>query len=551
MPCPRDVGMTNDETSGQPRLARSGVTMAIGTAASRGTGFLRTVVIAAAMGLYVGDCYNVANTIPNIIYDLLLGGVLTSVVVPLLVRAARENDDNGEAYAQRLVTIVVASLSVVSVIGVALAPQLIRLYTGHRLSAGQYDLATMFARYFLPQILFYGVGAVYGAILNTRGSFAAPMWAPVLNNLVVIAAGGLFFAMVSGTPQPGALSQTQRLVLEIGTTGGVVLQTIALVPALRHVGFRHRFRFDWRNAGLGSAARFASWIVGYVVTNQLGYLVIVKLAFAAGHARGAGGSAYSPYTYAFILFSLPYAVIAVTVVTALFPRMSRSAADGDLPGVSANLATGLTTSAVLLVPATVTMVTLGPLIGTIVFAHGNIHVSGARLIGGALAGFAIGLVPFSAFQIQLRAFLAMHDSLTPAVINLGVTAVNVAADVLLYLVLPGRDKVVGLAIGFAVSYLVGALVQGAVLRHRLGAFDRRVARTHVRLAAAGLVAAVPTYAAARLLTAGLGLGVEAAFAAVIVAALAGGAVFLGLANRMRIDELGEIRRLIRFGVRPS
>lgn len=543
--------MTNDEQAGQQRLARSGITMAIGTAASRGTGFLRTVVIAAAMGLTVGDSYNVANTIPNIIYDLLLGGVLTSVVVPLLVQAARDDDDRGEAYAQRLLTIVIATLTVVSVIGVAIAPQLIRLYTGHKLHPAGFHLATMFARYFLPQVLFYGVGAVYGAILNTRGSFAAPMWAPVLNNVVVIAAGGLFLAMVSGTPHPGDLSHAQELVLELGTTGGVVLQTVALVPALRRVGFRHRLRFDWRNAGLGTAGRFAGWIVVYVLTNQLGYLVIVKLAIAAGHAQGPNGSGFSPYTYAFILFSLPYAVIAVTVVTALFPRMSRSAAEGDLAGVSSNLATGLTTSAVLLVPATVALVTLGPLIGTVVFDHGNIGLSGARLIGGALAGFGIGLVPFSAFQIQLRAFLATHDSRTPALINVGVTAVNVAVDVLLYLALPARDKVVGLAVGFSVSYIVGALVQGAVLRRRFGSFDGPVARTHIRLGVAGVAAAVPTYAAARLLTVGLGLGVEAALAATIVAALSGGAVFLGLANRMRIDEVGQIRRLIRFGVRPG
>jgi putative peptidoglycan lipid II flippase len=442
-------------------------------------------------------------------------------------------------------------LSVVSVVGVAIAPQLIRLYTGHRLTPDQFHLAAMFARFFLPQVLFYGVGAVYGAILNTRGSFAAPMWAPVLNNVVVIAAGALFLAVATGTPQPGNLSHAQQLVLELGTTGGVVLQTIALVPALRRVGFHHRLRFDWRNAGLGSAGRFAGWIVGYVLTNQLGYLVIVKLAIAAGHAQGRGGSGYSPYTYAFILFSLPYAVVAVTVVTALFPRMSRSAAEGDLAGVSSNLATGLTTSAVLLVPATVALVTLGPLLGTVVFDHGNIGLSGARLIGGALAGFGIGLVPFSAFQIQLRAFLATHDSKTPALINIGITAINVALDIALYLALPARDKVVGLAIGFSVSYVVGALVQGAVLRRRFGHFDRPVARTHIRLIAAGVAAAIPTYVAARLLTAGLGLGVEAALAAVIVAALAGGAVFLGLANRMHIDELGQIRQLIRFGVRPG
>jgi putative peptidoglycan lipid II flippase len=375
------------------------------------------------------------------------------------------------------------------------------------------------------------------------------MWAPVLNNLVVIASGALFLAMTTGQPEPGNLSDAQTLVLAIGTTSGVVLQTIALVPALRRVGFRHRLRFDWRNAGLRSAGTFAAWIVGYVVTNQLGYLVIVKLAIAAGNAQGPGGSGFSPYTYAFILFSLPYAVIAVSVVTALFPRMSRSAVDGDRAGVASGLATGLTTSAVLLAPATVALVALGPLLATVVFAHGNIHLSDARLIGGTLAGFGIGLVPFSAFQIQLRAFLAMRDSRTPALVNLVITAINVAVDVALYLALPARDKVVGLAVGFSASYVVGVLVQAAILRRRLGGFDRPVARTHARLAAAALAAAVPTYASARLLTAGLGLGAEAAFVAVVVACLVGGATFAGLASRMHIDELGELRRLVRPGLR--
>ena len=543
--------MTSGSQAGDPapeRLARSGVVMAIGTMASRGTGFLRTVVIAAAIGLTVGDSYNVANTIPNIIYDLLLGGLLTSVVVPLLVQAAHDDGDNGEAYAQRLTTIVLAVLTVVAVLGVVLAPQIIALY-GKDLHPDQRDLATTFARFFLPQVLFYGLGAIFGAILNTRGSFAAPMWAPVLNNLVVIVAGALFLAMTHGTPQPGHLTDAQTLVLAIGTTGGIVLQTVALVPALRQVGFRLRLRGDWAGAGLRAAGPFAGWILAYVVTNQIGYYVIVRLATAAGRAQGANGSGYSPYTYAFILFSLPYAVIAVSVVTALFPRMSRSAVSGDRSGVAGILATGLTTSAVLLAPATVALVALGPLLATVVFAHGNIDLSGARLIGGALAGFGIGLVPFSAFQVQLRAFLALRDSRTPAVVNVAVTAVNIVVDVALYLALPARSRVVGLAIGFSASYLVGAVVQAAILRRRLGGFDRPVVRTHARLAMAAIVAAVPTYASARLLTAGLGLGPEAAFVAVVVACLVGGATFVGLASRMHIDELGELRRLVRPGLR--
>jgi putative peptidoglycan lipid II flippase len=538
------------DSNAAPSLARSGAVMAAGTLASRLTGFLRTVVIAAAMGLTVAESYNVANTIPNILYDLLLGGVLTSVVVPLLVQAAERDDDDGTAYAQRLVTIVVASLSIVSVIGVVLAPQIVSLYA-HRLDAAEQDLATTFARYFLPQVLFYGVGAVFGAILNVRGSFAAPMWAPVLNNVVVIAAGGLFLAMTAGRPDPGTLTHTQTLVLAVGTTAGIVLQTVALLPVLRRVGFRFALRWDWRGAGLRSAGVFAAWIVGYVVTNQVGYAVIVNLATAAGVAQGPGGSGLSPYTYAFVLFSLPYAVIAVSVITALFPQMSRSAVNDQLDEVATTLASGLKLSAVLLMPSTVALVALGPLLGTVVFAHGNVALSGARLIGGVLAGFGIGLVPFSAFQIQLRAWLALGDSRTPFLVNLAITAVNVAADVALYLVLPARDKVVGLAIGFSVSYAVGALVFAAGLRRRLGRSGPEVTRTHVRLGAAALVAAVPTYAAARGLTLGLGLGVEAAFVAAVVACLIGAAVFFGLARRMGVAELDQIRSMVMRRLRPG
>lgn len=542
--------MTTGQQAGEPGLARSGLAMATGTLASRGTGFLRTVVIAAAMGLAVGDSYNVANTIPNIFYDLLLGGVLTSVVVPLLVHAARDDPDEGQAYAQRLLTIVVAVLSVAAVIGVALAPQIVGLYAD-RLHPQQQQLATTFARFFLPQVLFYGVGAVFGAVLNTRGSFAAPMWAPVLNNLVVIASGGLFLAMSSGTPTPGHLGSARTLVLALGTTGGIVLQTIALLPSLRRVGFSLRLRFDWRGAGFRSAGLFAAWIVGYVVTNQIGYAVIVNLATAAGRAQGPNGSGFSPYTYAFILFSLPYAVVAVSVVTALFPQMSRSAAADDRDAIASTLAHGLNLSAVLLVPATVALVALGPLLATVVFAHGYIGLSGARLIGAALAGFGIGLVPFSAFQVQLRAFLAVRDARTPFFVNIVITAVNVAADVALYLLLPAREKVAGLAVGFSVSYVVGVLVFARLLRQRLGPTARRVGQTHVRLAVAGVAAAVPTYAAARLLTAGLGLGVEAALVAVIVACVIGGGVFLGVARRMRVAELEEMLATLRARLQRS
>ena len=523
--------------------------MATGTLASRLTGFLRTVVIAAALGSSLGDSYNVANTIPNILYDLLLGGVLSSIVIPLLVQAEKDGEEQGTAYAQRLFTIVAASLTVVSVVGVLLAPQIVDLYAG-RLSGPNHDLATTFARYFLPQVVFYGVGAVLGAILNTRGSFAAPMWAPVLNNLVVIAAGAVFLVVTRSRPTAGTLSHNDTLILAIGTTAGIVVQTIALVPALRAVRFRLRLRWDWRGAGFRSAGPFAAWMIGYVLTNQLGFLVIVNLATASGRARGSGGFGYSPYTYAFVLFSLPYAVIAVSVVTALFPRMSRSASMEHRGDVANTLAGGLTLSATLLVPATAVLIALGPLIGTVVFAHGNVSLPDARLTGATLAGFAVGLVPFSAFQVQLRAFLAMRDSRTPALVNLAITALNVVADVALYVALPSRQKVVGLAVGFSLSYIVGTLWFARLLRVRLGpANEHRVARTHVRLTLATVIAIVPAYATARLLTAGLGLDVESAIVALIAALAVGAGLFAALASRMRIRELAQLSGVVRSRLR--
>jgi putative peptidoglycan lipid II flippase len=529
----------------EPSLVRSGVAMATGTLASRITGFLRTVVIAAALGRYIGDSYNVANTIPNILYDLLLGGVLASIVIPLLVQASQRGEEEGTAYAQRLLTMVTVVLAVVAVVAVAFAPQIVDLYAG-RLSGPDHDLATTFARFFLPQVLFYGVGAVLTAILNTRGSFAAPMWAPVLNNIVVIAAGAAFLVITGSHPRASTLTQTDKLVLAVGTTAGIVVQTIALLPAVRAVRFPLRFRWDWRGAGLRSAGPFAAWMVGYVLINQLGYLVIVNLATASGGAAGRPGFGYSAYTYAFVLFSLPYAVIAVSVVTALFPRMSRSAAVEHRGEIANTLGGGLTLSATLLVPSTAALIALGPLIGAVVFAHGNTDLANARLTGATLAAFAVGLVPFSAFQMQLRAFLAFHDSRTPALVNAAITALNVFADVVLYLALPAGHKVVGLAFGFSLSYVVGALWFARLLRRRLGPVnEHRVGRTHFRLLVASLVAVLPAYAAARALTAGLGLDPESSLVAVVVALAIGGGVFVVVAQRLRIREVALLGAIVR------
>ncbi len=521
-----------------PTLLRSTRTMAVGTVASRGTGFLRTAVLAAVLGsAHVGDAFNLANTAPNIVYELLLGGVLTSVVVPLLVRAAKEDGDDGRGYTQRLLTLTVLALVVASLALVVLAPAVVAVYAPQGTSQATRDLAIVFARFFLPQVLFYGAGAVMGAYLNTRGRFGPPMWAPVLNNVVVILTG-LVFLLLPGPDAltPGTITDTQITVLGVGVTLGIVAQTVALLPALRATGFTFRPRLDLRGVGLGRAGQLAKWVFLYVVANQLAFVVVVRLALDAGDA--ATGRGYSAFVYAFLLWQLPHAVVGVSVITALLPRMSRAAADGRVADLAADLAQGLRLAVSVLVPATVAYVVLGQSVATVVFAHGRISVEDARFVGVLLAVFSVGLVPFSVYQLQLRAFYSLEDTRTPTFINAGVNLTTVVVDLVLYAVLPADLKVLGLAAGQSASFVVGLVVASAVLRRRTG---RPGGAVVVRTAVRCLVACLPGAAVAAVLgsavSATVGTGPSGALVTVV---LGGGVLVLGyvlLARRLRVPEV--------------
>jgi putative peptidoglycan lipid II flippase len=516
--------------------------MAVGTVASRATGFLRTTVIATVLGVQgVGAAYTVANTTPNIVYELLLGGVLTSVVVPLLVRAAKDDPDGGQAYAQRLLSLTVFVLGAAALVLVLGAPLLVDLYAGN-LDPAARDLAVVFARFFLPQVLFYGAGAVLGAVLNTRGRYGPPMWAPVLNNLVVIATGLLFLLLPGTNPlTPGSLTTAQIAVLGVGTTLGIVAQTVALVPSLRAAGFSFRLRTDLRGTGLGQAGRLAKWVFLYVVANQLALLVVVRLA--ADEDLVDAGRGYPSYVYAFVIWQLPHAVVAVSVITALLPRMSRAAADGRVGDLRSSLDRGLRLTVAILVPAAVAFVVLGPEIATVVFGYQQISVEEARFIGLLLAVFAVGLVPFSTYQLQLRSFYAMQDTRTPTLINLAVNATLIVTDLALYAALPDRYKVVGLAAGHATSFLVGLLICSRVVARRTGRTGGgRVVRTAVRCLVAS---AVPALVAA-LLAAGatdlLGRGPLGALVAVLAGAAALATGYVLVVRRMRVPEVDEVLR---------
>jgi putative peptidoglycan lipid II flippase len=517
--------------------------MALGTIASRVTGFLRTAVIVAALGTgLLANAYNTANTIPNLVYDLLLGGILSSVIVPLIVRARERDPRYGTEFEQRLFTLAVFFLGALTIIATLLAPILINLL-GSGFTGDQRHLAIVFSWFFLPQIFFYGVGAFAGAILNTRDRFGAPMWAPVLNNIVVIVIGLAFVLTASGKVDPSTITTAQVDLLALGTTAGIVLQTVALWPSLRAAGFRWRPRFDFQRGELGEAGRMAGWTLMYVVATQIGFMVTTNLLNTAG-VRGARegigeGFGYTPYFNAYQLFQLPYAIVAVSVITALLPRMSEHAAAGDRQLVRDDFSSGLRLSSVIMIPAAALMLVLGPEITTVLFAHGNATAADALVIAHVVQMLAVALVPFSTYQLMLRVFYAFRDTRTPAFISLITVSTNIAVALAMFQLLPTRRIVVGIAGAFAVANVVGAVVCWAVLRWRLGGMDgRRIAGAHVKL----LIAAWPlvgfAFAVHAIVDAWVGTATMLPALAVLAVAAGGGMVlYLAFARLLKVAEV--------------
>ncbi|WP_052305614.1 MULTISPECIES: murein biosynthesis integral membrane protein MurJ [Thermomonospora] len=518
-------------------LLRSGALMALGTLTSRVTGFLRTAILAAALGTAaLGDAYNTANTIPVIVYDLLLGGILTAVVVPLIVRAKERDPGYGVRFEQRLFTLAVVGLAAMTVVAMLLAPVFIDYIYGRDFTGDKRDLAVLFTRLFAIQIFFLGLSAFCGAILNTRNRFAAPMWAPVLNNIVICCTGVLFILVTTGTVTPESISGTEVAILVCGTVGGIATQTLALWPSLHASGFRWRPRLDFQHGELGQIGRMAGWSLVYLVLTQTGFAVTTSLLNSAGEQ--APGYGYSPYSYAYQLFQLPYAIIGVTVITALLPRMSAHAAEGKSALVRDDFSSGVRLASVIILPAAALMVVLGPEIIAVALEHGEVDREAGLAIAHIMQVFAVALVPFAAYQLMLRVFYAHNDTRTPAFIAVATVGTNIAAAITVYNVLEAEKVAIGIAAGFAVANTVGLLVSWAVLRRKLGGLDgRRITGTHLKL----LVAVWPlvgfAYAAQAVMEAWLGTGFVAALLALIIGGTGGCALYVLFARLLRVAEV--------------
>ncbi|GAA1526780.1 hypothetical protein GCM10009678_05310 [Actinomadura kijaniata] len=526
---------------GASSILKSGAVMALGTLASRITGFLRTAMLVAALGVgALADAYNTANTVPFIVYDLLLGGILTAVVVPLIVRAKERDTAYGERYEQRLFTLAVLALAAMTAVAVLLGPVFIGIYGGS-MHGSQRELAVLFARLFAVQIFFLGVSAFAGAILNTRKRFAAPMWAPVLNNLVIIGTAAAFLLVSTGKVNPDTIADWQIALLAGGTIGGMALQTVALWPSLRGSGFRWRPRLDFQKGEIGQIGKMAVWTLAYVLITQIGFAITTRLANSAGvkgRLEHLGDVGYTPYFNAYQLFQLPYAIIGVSLITALLPRMSEHAAGGRMREVADDFSNGLRLCSVVILPAAGLMAVLAPEITTVLFAHGATSVADAHVIAEVLRMFAIALVPFAAYQLMLRVFYAMQDTRTPTFVSVAVVATNIACALTAYAVLPTNKIIVGIAGGFALAQTMGAFVGWLILRRRLGGMDgRRVFVSYVKLVIALWPLVGFGYAVHAITEAVLGTGLLPGLVALVVGGAGGGALYLLFAKLLRVGEV--------------
>ncbi|MGA5194650.1 murein biosynthesis integral membrane protein MurJ [Streptomyces exfoliatus] len=447
-----------------PSALRSGALMAAGSLVSRATGFVRAAVVAAALGAgYVADGYAVSNSVPTIVYMLLLGGALNAVFVPELVKAAKEHEDGGVAYTDRLLTLCALALTVLTAAAVLAAPLIVDLYTDY--AGERREMTVAFARACLPQILFLGLFTLLGQVLNARGRFGAMMWTPVLNNVVVVAVFGLFLVVSDG----GTLTPGETALLGWGTTAGIALQALALLPSLRAAGFRWRPRLDWRGSGLAAPLRSAGWLVLLVLTNQGAYWVTTLLATSAGSGPGVGGgSGLAAYNNAYLLWTVPHGIITVSLVTALLPRMSGAAADGDLAGVRRDVSYALRTSAAAVVPAACALLALAVPLMTVVFRYGATSADDVRAMAWILMAFAPGLVALSGQYVCTRAFYALRDTRTPFLLNLVIAGLNAALSFAAYHYLPTRWAVAGMAAGYSLALWAGWALTAYVLRRRLG-----------------------------------------------------------------------------------
>ena len=528
-------------------LFRASGVMALGTIISRITGFIRGILIVAVLGTtLLADTYNVANTMPNILYNLLVGGALTAVFIPQLVRSF-DHEDGGNGFASRLVTTISLILFVLVVVGVYFAPALVRLYAPEFFTPGfetEEEIAIAFTRYCLPQIFFLGVFTMLGQVANARGSFGPLMWAPIANNLVGIALFGSFLVF-SPAITAETITSLQVQILGWGTTFSVVVQALVLIPVIRHLGIT--LKPQWGLSGLGKSFGLAGWTLLYVLISQLGYLVTVNVATSAavrsaqeGITRGVG---YTPYTYAYFVMLLPYSIVTISIITAILPHLSRLALAKERDEVRVQLIRAIKLVGVITVPSAVAFFLFGSLITEVIFV--GIPVEDSRYIGYVLSALSFGLVAFSINLILIRGFNAFEDTRTQVISILIINLLSVGLSYLFLHLLRIEWVTIGLGLAFSVSYLSGLLITLSLLKKHTGRIKvMDFLGQHLRLLGAAFGVMTPLYVLMRYITwIGVELSPLARAGELLLVMVMGFLGYLVAGRAVGVEEISMIRHL--------
>jgi putative peptidoglycan lipid II flippase len=506
--------------------------MASGTLVSRLTGLLRVLVLAWVLGFTpIADAFNLANTVPNMLFDLVLGGVASATFIPVFVERLALD---GERRAWKSISSVISgSLIVLAFASLAawlLAPWIIDGFTfmDHATSTRslstldeQRQLATSLLRWFVPQIFFYGIIGIATALLNIRNRFAPGSWVPVANNVICMAVL-VWFHLVDPTPTLHSLAGSNHLAwLGLGTTLGVAVQFLCLVPSLaRSDLWRLSLRFDRKDPALRAITRLGSWTLLVVLANQLSLYVILAFAFGIG-----GSGPVSAYTYGWSFMQMPYAVVVVSVMGALTPQLAGLSTAKDYAGLSERLRFGLRQSLVIIIPCTLVLVILAQPIVAILLNH--VNASRRLSVGTVLAVLAAGLPGFTVFQLCVRGLQSMQRAREVFYLYVVQNALTIALAVVL-----GRHSLTGLTSSVSIAYSAAAVIALVVLSHHHVPIASVIWARHVRRSlGASLVAALAMAMAYASSSAHAGLGLVLRFSVAVLAGLVSYVVVVLLSQR--------------------
>lgn len=538
----------------QGELISHGAKMAVGTIVSRATGLARDIAMTAALGLgVVADIFTLGNTIPNTVYVLTVGGAMNAIFVPQLVRRMRSDSDGGNGFVDRLLTLTMVTLVILTAAALVLAPWLTRIYASPQYTPEQMDLAIAFTRYCLPQVFFYGLFTLLSQVLNAQGRFSPPMYAPIANNVVAIAVFLTFLVVAGPTAvEGGTLTPEQTAWLGIGSTLAVASQALLLIPYLWSSNYRWRPRFDWRGWGLGRTGSLAMWTLGLLAANQVSFIVHSRLATTANvlaQEEGLTAAGITTYQKAYLIFFLPHSIVTVSLVTALLPGLSRVAHARRFATVGSTLADTIRTVTALVVPITAVLIPTAPLLASLMFGYGAAGVPAAIQIGLTTIGMLVGLVPFSIYFILLRGWYSLEDTKTPFYLSLVLNAINVALSIGLFWLVPTQWKVPAIGLAFGLTYWAMMVVSWPVLSRRLGGMSTRATWLAVlRMLVAGFVASLGALAVlglGKLVWPSLWDSVLIKLVVLTVAGLVGLLTYLVAARILRVAEVARAVALVR------